>query len=525
MIDRKSKIWKTAADLLKYLFITLILFWSCMLFSSSLYIIFLCLFVGVISNFMLKDMEFLPRLAVVSAVTILFALIYDGAPRTPPLTMGYYVDIVLHNNRLMPKLIDNLKFFMFPIPVFLFSGFIGVSAGSFLKEGLKVRKIIAIVFLVVFIINFCLSVFALNLWSNYDTCQEPLAGKYTFDGHIYLRTLYLMKSGIPYYQSFTQALTEKQGGFTVTSVFNIRPPFITLLWSVMPASGMNVIRLFIIFSIVLFFLSYFTVLKDLKDPFLAMLTPVILSYLFFYGLTANWFTFHEYWAWFFLAVAVWARQTKHYVVMTVFFILCLLTRELFFVVWFLFMLFALINRNKEDLIRLGIVFFTALGYYLIHYYMVTHSISIYSSEAGSSFSFGQWLRGSSPEGEADLLFGSVTIYKSSLYLAFIVALYLLASINVFRNRLKLYYPLAVLPLMDFISQKLGVSATSYWGLLYLPAFGYLVPLLWYEKEEEEKGEAKPENKKQAEEDANVSLPMEEANDEDVEKSENEKNAK
>ncbi len=484
MTDKKSKIRKTVLDLLKYLFIALVLFWSCLLFSSSFYLIFLCLFVGIISNFLLRDMEFFPRLAVVSVVTIFFSLIYDGVPRTPPLNVGYYIDILLHNKRLMPELIKNLDSFMFPVPVFLFLGFIGASAGSYLKENLKTRKIIAIVFLVVFAINFCVSVFALNLWSHYDTYREPPAGKYIFDGHIYIRTLYLMKSGIPYYQSFTKALTEKQGGFTVTSVFNIRPPFTTILWSIMPASGMNIIRLFMFFTVITFFLSYFTVLKDLKDPLLAILTPVILSYLFFYGLAADWFTFHEYWAWFFLGAALWARQTKHYVVMTVFFILCLLSRELFFVVWFIFMMFALVNRDKKDIIRLAIVFFTALGYYLLHYHMVTHNVVIHTEGAGSGFSLGQWFRGNSPEGEACLQFGSVVIYKPAQYLVFIVGSYILATINIFRNRLKFYYPLAVLPLIDIFSRLMGVSITSYWGLVYLPVFGYLVPFLWHKKEEE-----------------------------------------
>lgn len=485
MKDRKSKMWKTTLNLLKYLFITLILLWSCMLFSSSMYIIFLCLFVGVISNFLLKDMEFLPRLAVVSAVTVIFALIYNGVPQTPPLNMEYYVDIVLHNYKLIPGLIKNLNSFMFPVPIFIFSGFLGASAGAYLKEGSKTRKIIAIIFLVVFIINFCVSAFALNMWRAYGTNQEPLPGKYIFDGHIYLRTLYLMKSGTPYYQSFVQSLTEKENGFTVTSAFNIRPPFVTILWSVMPPSGLNIIGLFMIFTVVLFFLSYFTVLKDLKDPFLAILTPVILSYLFFYGLTANWFTFHEYWAWFFLAAAIWAKQTRQYVVMTVLFIMCLITREHFILVWFLFMMSALVNRDKDDIIRLGIVFFTALVYYIIHFYMITHNVVIHTAETGSSFSVSQWFRGGLPVDETGLQFGDAVLYKPALYLIFLIAAYILASVNVFRNRLKFYYPLAALPLIYFIFLITGVSAASYWGLLYLPVFGYLAPFMWYQKEKQD----------------------------------------
>lgn len=495
MKDRKIKIRKTASDLLKYLFITLILFWSCMLFASSFYVIFLCLFAGLISNFILKDMEFLPRVAVVSAVTIIFALIYDGVPRTPPLNVGYYVDIVLHNNRLMPGVIRNLTSFMFPIPVFLFTGFIGASAGSFLKDDVKVRKVITIVFLAVFILNFCVSVFALNLWSDYDTYREPPVGKYTFDGHIYLRTLYLMKSGIPYYQSFPKALTERQNSFTITSAFNIRPPFIILLWSVMPPAGMNVIRLFLVLSVIMFLLSYFTVLKDLEDPFLAILTPVILSYLFFYGLTANWFTFHEYWAWFFLAVAIWARQTKHYVVMTVFFILSLITRELFFFIWFLFTMFSVIKKDKEDLIRMGIAFFTAVGYYMVHFYMVTHNVLIHTEQSGSSFSFTQWFQGSAFFAEVCFRFGSVTVYKPELYAVLLLASYITAVVYIIKNRLSFYYPLTVLPLVGFVFFKMGISALSYWGLLYLPAFGYLAPFAWYRKSdvEEETQEQKPES--------------------------------
>ena len=472
-------------QLLKYVFISAILLWSSMLFSSPFYLIFLCLFIGILSNFIDDDLDLLYRCLATLVVLIIFSLVYAGVAKTPPLSMGYRVDIILHNYRLIPRLIHNLKVLMFPGFIFIVSGILGSTTGSLLKRNLKTKKILALIFLTVFIINFCVSAFALNTWSKYDTHKMPPTGKYAFDGHIYLKTFYLVKSGMPYYKSFETALTQRKNGFTVTSVFNIRPPFVVFLWSIMPPAGINLIRLFMFFSAVLFIITFFTVLKDLKDPFLAILTPAIMAYLFFYGVIANWFTFHEYWAWFFLAIAIWVRRKKFYVPMMISFVLCLITRELFFFAWFLFTLFAIINKEKKELFRMGIILLASIAYYALHFFLLIRSVTIHTGQSGSAFSITEWFQSKVFFTQLFLRFGSVTIYKPVLFGLFILICYFVASYRIIKNRLTFYYPLLALPLVVLVYFKMGISARAYWGLVFLPAFAYVVPFAWYKMEKEE----------------------------------------
>jgi len=404
----------------------------------------------------------------------------------PSLSIGYRIDIATFR-ALQNNVRNILEFLKFPFLIIPFSGFIGVCIGSLLKVNLKTKKILALVFLVAFILNFYLAAFALNLWTIYDTVTPPPFGTYTFDGHIYLKTFYLMKDGHPYYASFPAALTGRKGGFTITSAFNIRPPFLFILWMILPQDGMFVILLFIILSTVVFFLSYFTVLQDLKDPFLAILTPALMSYLFLYGIVANWFTFHEYWAWFFLAIAIWARIKKYHILMIISFILCLMVRELFFLIWFLFFVSSLINRDKKEIIGLIIAFVAPVGYYLLHFQMVSRHILITHGADASKFSFHQWFQGNAFFAELCFRFGSVLIFKPAAFGIFIMGCYIAASIKIFREKLKMYYPLAVLPLVGLFYFKMGISALSYWGMLYLPAFSYLAPFALYKNEPKESG--------------------------------------
>ncbi|MCD4784850.1 MAG: hypothetical protein K8T10_13630 [Candidatus Eremiobacteraeota bacterium] len=449
---------------------------------SLFYIVFLCLFVGVIINLICKSLGFIPKIITTLIINILFALLYVSLPTQTLLSKGYYIDFMLMG-KIIPNIINNIHSLLFPLLIIPLAGFLGVSIGSILKKNKKTERIVALIFLTVFVINFFIMGFSLNANDFSRVVVPPESHTYSFDGHIYLRTFHLMKAGNVYYESFQWALTQRQGSFTITSVFNIRPPFLFHFWELMPPDGMYVALLFVIMAAIMFFASYFTVNNELDDPLVAIITPVLMSYLFVYGICGNWFTFHEYWAWFFLSIAIWAKQRKYNIVWISSFIICLFIRELFFFVWIVFIMTAFLNKNKKETLQLLLVFVVSLIYYMIHYYFVSKYISI-STNAAGGLSFHQWFQGSTTFAGRSFLYAGSVLYKPVLFGFFIVTMYAFASLKIFRERLKLFYPLTIIPLAGVIYLFMGIPPVTYWGLLYLPCFSYLIPFFYFSTKKE-----------------------------------------
>lgn len=465
------------SNLLKFFLIALILYWTSILYLSLFYIIFLCLFVGVIINLICKSLKFTPKIIIILIINVLFALLYVSLPSQTLLSKGYYIDFMLMG-KIIPNIINNTQALLYPLLIIPLAGFLGVSIGSILKKNKKTEKILALIFLTVFIINFYIVGFALNAnnFSRVVTVPEPHT--YSFDGHIYLRTFHLMKSGNVYYDSFQQALIQRRGSFRITSVFNIRPPFLFHFWELMPPDGMYIPLLFVIMTTIMFFASYFTVNNELDDPLVSIITPVLMSYLFVYAICGNWFTFHEYWAWFFLSIAIWAKQRKYNIVWIASFVICLFIRELFFFVWLIFLLTAFLNKNKKEMLQLMVIFVISLIYYIIHYYFVSKLITVSTSATGG-FSFHQWFQGSTTFAGRSFLYAGSVLYKPVLFGIFIVILYAFASLKIFSEKLKFFYPLTIIPLAGVIYLFLGIPPVTYWGLLYIPCFSYLIPFFYF----------------------------------------------
>jgi len=465
------------SNLPKFLLIALILYWTSILYLSLFYIIFLPVFVGIIINLICKKLKFASKIIIILIINVIFVLLYVSLPRQTLLSEGYNIDFMIMG-KIIPNILNNAKALIFPLFILPLAGFLGVTVGSLLKKNKKTEKILGLVFLTAFIINFYIVGFSLNAnnFSRVVEVSEPHT--YSFDGHIYLRTFHLMKEGNVYYESFQRALIQRQGSFSITSVFNIRPPFLFYFWDLMPPDGMYIVLLYVILTTIMFFASYFTVNNELDDPIASIITPVMLSYLFIYGICGNWFTFHEYWAWFFLAIAIWAREKEYNVVWVASFIICLLIRELFFFILIIFLINALFNKNKKEILHLMIVFAVSLIYYIAHYYLVSKYIAI-STTATGGFSFHQWFQGSTTFAGRSFLYAGAVLYKPIFFGIFTVILYALASLRIFKEKLRFFYPLTIIPLAGVIYLFLGIPPVTYWGLLYLPCFSYLIPFLYY----------------------------------------------
>lgn len=473
----------TGRILLKFLFLSLVLYWACMLFAHPVFLVFLSVFLGAALEILDKkdNINIFFKAALLIGINLLFTWIYSHMAAATAPARGFAVDLQVAG-ALRFNAGKNIGQLMFPEAIFSLAGLMGLAAGNFIRKDYNTKKILALVFLAVFALNFLIMGFAYNYSDFRDATRFPAPNTYSFDALVYLKTFYLMKDGHSFYTAFPAALTRRTGGFTITSFFNVRPPFIFYLWKIAPANGIFIMRLFAAFSILLFFFSYFTTENMLKQPLISLLTPVLLSYLFIYGLYANWFPFHEYWAWFFLGMGLWARGKEFKWAWVICLSLCLMTRELFFVVWGIIFIASAQKKDKEEMKLLGISFIVSAIYYAFHYTMVSRYILPPSTAPGAGFSLRTWLQGGLIPAQNAFGFAGIMIYNSSLFGIFMLAYYIISSMKIFMYRLKFYYPLAALPLIGLSFLVFGLPYTNYWGLIYLPAFAYLVPLAFYEPE-------------------------------------------
>jgi hypothetical protein len=133
--------------------------------------------------------------------------------------------------------------------------------------------------------------------------QEPLAEKYGFDGKIYLRTMFLMKEGLPYYPAFTKAIIEDKRSFAPPPlVFNYREPWPASFVALLPGNaGLDAWGVFLALVIASMVGAYMLA-SQFVAPGVSLLGPMLLSSYFSYALTTKWFPLVELWAG---ALAVW----------------------------------------------------------------------------------------------------------------------------------------------------------------------------------------------------------------------------
>jgi hypothetical protein len=133
--------------------------------------------------------------------------------------------------------------------------------------------------------------------------QEPLAEKYGFDGKIYLKTMFLMKKGVPYYPAFTKAITEdKRYSAPPPLVFNYREPWPARFVALLPGNaGLDAWAVFLAL-VVASIVGAYVLASQFVSHGVSLLGPMLLSSYFSYSLTTKWFPLVELWAG---ALAVW----------------------------------------------------------------------------------------------------------------------------------------------------------------------------------------------------------------------------
>lgn len=472
-------------DLIKFLFIAVVLYWANILFLSFWYMMFLCFFMGIVLNTSIRNISLPAKIIIVSLINIIFSIIYLNLVKLTPFLGTYYINLHLFEN-IKHNILENITAVRFLPTVAPLLGILGVITKKPIKKFRISAKTLSFIFLIFFCLNFFIMSFDLNFNHFADTNFFPPSGKYSFDGHVYLRTFYLMKEGHSYYKSIDDSIRNRAGGYSYSSYFNIRPPFLFYFWKLFAFNGFYIALVFSLFAIALFFLAFHTIDYELKNPLLSLTAPVLLAFIFIYGLSANWYyTFHEYWGWFFLGAALWAKQKKFNLLWIIFLTLCVMTRELFFLVWIFVFITALLNKEKISAKYLIFSFIIILAYYLIHFYMIKINIfnELHITSAGVSPAPWLYFQPDFTFARHAFFFCSIFTFKPVFFGVFLIVCHILASINIARQKLTLYYPLIILPLVGILYLFISIRTATYWGLLYLPAFAYIIPFMFRDKEE------------------------------------------
>lgn len=154
---------------------------------------------------------------------------------------------------------------------------------------------------------------------------------YAWDGLIYLRTNELMNHGMGYYSAFSTAVVQdsRLDENSLSSYLNYRPPFVFLLWRLLPGEGAASILLwFVVFSLVGLLAAYLLA-STLVQPGAALLAPIGLIPFFTYFVWADppWFTMMDLWAGIFALMAVSALVRRWRVTSLLLLVVAALSRE------------------------------------------------------------------------------------------------------------------------------------------------------------------------------------------------------
>ncbi|MEI6726289.1 MAG: hypothetical protein WCN81_08725 [Actinomycetes bacterium] len=160
--------------------------------------------------------------------------------------------------------------------------------------------------------------------------QAPQPEKYAFDGAGYVRTYYLMKQGVGYYDAFAEAQIEdsRHDATVLKSPFNYREPLVFEIWRALPGSdGSDLFAWFVVWSLATMVAAYLLA-AQLTEPGAALLAPIALvAYFFFFWWSGTWFTFTEVWASGFAVAAVAALARRQRVASLVLLTLSVASRE------------------------------------------------------------------------------------------------------------------------------------------------------------------------------------------------------
>ena len=312
--------------------------------------------------------------------------------------------------------------------------------------------------------------------------HEPIDENYNHDSYIFLKTVYLMKDGRPYYTAFDQAvINDVRADKPPDTVFGYRLPTLFLLWSILPNPGVSIWIIFVIVGFTLLISSY-QIAQKFSSPSFAIIAPYFLVPYLLFSSKSHWFLISEYWAMFLLVFYLAFLLNKKYHLAYSSLLLGLLIRELVFIPALAgFGLSVLVRSKRHFLFYLSIIL-VFLIFYLIHIFLIAHTLS-----GSKGLSIDRLLGGGINFVRSTLAFGTQYylsikwgLQNMALYLliTFLGGIFLLLSNNEERMLIVISY----LTCFGFPVVFLFIAVSKfndYWGIMYVPIMLSILPWSLY----------------------------------------------
>lgn len=309
-----------------------------------------------------------------------------------------------------------------------------------------------------------------------DVAQEPVAEHYGFDGKIYLKTMFLMKRGIPYYAAFSQAMVDDKGYVRPpVQVFNYREPWPARLVASLP--GNAGIDAWLVFAAIvcLGIVGAFFLASRWVTPGVALLGPMLIATYYVFSLTSKWFPFVELWAGAVAICAIAALLAERWWLGVALVTVAVAMRELMVYLIPVALLAALVSPRRRELVPQMIALVVLPSAVLAYH---TFSVPVHLDAAGSSGGISTWLHGSVGNLVAALRFSDRNAVWGRLIFPVVPVVALLGGLQVRGAWRKVMLASAVV----IPTAALGLFSNGvygyYWGAIAQPLMLGLVPLLF-----------------------------------------------
>jgi hypothetical protein len=400
-------------------------------------------------------------------ITSLGSLIFS----IPPARMGGFTPDSIITNIIASRQAYLLSFTP-PLLVGILGGALGWGIASILSEKKKAMSYVTYFLLILICINFVWVSLDLNPSSILMAWEEPAPGQYNNYNSLNLKTFYLMKHGVGFYQAYSLAYAEKADtpGMTPGNLWNWRLPTVFYLWNwLLPKDGFYIFYLYLIICIMMLWFSY-SIASVYLEPPLGLVAPLSVVPLFVYGAAGFWYTFPEYWGVFFLMAALWGIFKNNLPLIAVGFILALITRSFFLIPWFGIMLFALIKKEKKEIPAYILPASVFLFAFLAHYSKV---MGMSGAEVSPP---GEWVRGNFQHFFATIRFSSVLLSGHLISLSLIIVMAIITTVIMRHDeKIRMLAGSAFLPMILFMFVGPDTER-AYWGIIYLPVLILLASL-------------------------------------------------
>ena len=302
---------------------------------------------------------------------------------------------------------------------------------------------------------------------------SPQPGTYRTDMDDFLRTHYLMKQGLNYYQSYKLAINQNPFKSSVPeNIWSWRLPTVFYLWKFVSINqSHNIYYLFLIFSGLTLYLSYkiLTLLLPIKDKDYAILAPFLIIPYFVFASRDTTILQTEWWAVFPMIAALYFDLKNKPWLAALMYSLTVITRELFIIPIAILALVNLISNRKKLKIYVIPIFIFIFAVVLHSQFVIQYISSTDSLVAPRIHQLGGKII------LATLAFGSWE-YIFFRFRIFVLA-HLLALLGVINNFSKNIF--WVISFLSFPLSFLIIGSSTYndyWGIFYVPFILMAAPL-------------------------------------------------